>query len=303
MEMVSGTRRRRGRRGDGEAVSPAMSASPAPAVVFDRRAASPAAQAPVLPRLCQHHGQMRALGPACPNCSLCCWQAGRRAWPRALASPDLVTAGTHTHPLWHVALGRGCSGGAGRVTPVSKPLPASGSSGDKGPFQYKGGTGVPGSVGGPAGGRVCRLQGAPWRLAPPPPGLIGLIHHGQRLGGRVGRMGPREGAGVRTGSLCHPPFPPDPAEESQGPRDPLRSRPGTLPLPRSPALESQGVRKPELRPDPTCHCLPARPFTPALPAEKNNGVGAQGRRDGGFDPALWHQTCRPLGTCGPRVRQ
>lgn len=167
MEMVSGTRRRRGRRGDGEAVSPAMSASPAPAVVFDRRAASPAAQAPVLPRLCQHHGQMRALGPACPNCSLCCWQAGRRAWPRALASPDLVTAGTHTHPLWHVALGRGCSGGAGRVTPVSKPLPASGSSGDKGPFQYRGGTGVPGSVGGPAGGRVCRLQGAPWRLAPP----------------------------------------------------------------------------------------------------------------------------------------
>lgn len=43
------------------------------------------------------------------------WQAGRQDLARSPCHP-LTLSEQHTHPLWCVALGRGCSGGAGRVT-------------------------------------------------------------------------------------------------------------------------------------------------------------------------------------------
>lgn len=108
--------------------------------------------------------------------------------------------------------------------------------------------------------------------------MICLIHHSQQLGaggggpeqapGRTDR-GPGRWAGVGTGSLCYPPFPPDPAKELSGPpRIPSRAGPGLCPSPGSTALQSRGVQKPELHPG-SCLSLPAHKTLPtSAPSRK-----------------------------------
>lgn len=98
-------------------------------------------------------------------------------------------------------------------------------------------------------------------------------------------MGPREGAGVRTGSLCHLLF-----LQTQ-PRSlgiSSRAGPGLCPSPGPRpwiARVSGGPSCTQIPSVPACqHDLSHR----RCPQKNSNdGVGARGRRDGGLDLALW----------------